>query len=84
MWQFLAYRNIYDTNFLSGGDLVVLKHSEQGGMLSADIDSNMQINHVFIRKYEGEFTMEEFSVLSVWEVENIQFINAGNKIQKEQ
>ena len=39
-------------------------------MLSADIDYNLQINNVFIRKYEGEFNTEEFSVLSVWEVED--------------
>jgi len=51
-------------------------------MLSADIDSNIAMDNVYIRKYEGECALEEFSIQSVWEIENIQFINNGNKIQK--
>jgi len=67
----LAYRDIHDNNFISGGDLVIIKHSEYGGTLSADVDYNFGMDHVFIRKYDGDFVLEEFSVQSVWEIENV-------------
>jgi hypothetical protein len=43
-----------------------MKHSEQGGYLSADIDLILNINHVYLRKYEGETELEQKSIANIW------------------
>ncbi len=52
--------------FAPGGDLITMKHSEQGGYLSADIDLILNINHVYLRKYEGETELEQKSIANIW------------------
>jgi hypothetical protein len=40
VWEFISYREEEETDesLIKGGDLITLKHSEQGGYLSADFD----------------------------------------------
>ena len=56
---------------IRGGDLIMLKHSETEGFLSAEypLSANADLPEVFLRNYKGEYEKEGFSVNSLWEIE---------------
>ena len=54
---------------IRGGDLIMLKHSESEGFLTAEFPLLAELPEVFLRNYKGEFEKEEFSVSSLWEIE---------------
>ena len=65
--------------YICGGEMVMIRHSEQGSYLCGDFDSNTNMSNVYLRKNENEEQQEEFSVQCIWMVENMQFVNQGQR-----
>jgi len=54
---------------IKGGDLIRIRHTEYRGELAAETSFSNDFEECFLRKYKGEFSEEETSVNSIWEVE---------------
>ncbi len=66
--------------YLKGGDLIRLQHTESKGYLASDSPFQMDDSEVFVRIYNGtdEFDEENYSVDTVWEIEINRPNNRGN------
>ena len=74
-YQIKKYRkNIAEIDKLNlcGGDLIRLLQTEVEGYLSADINYNMQNSECYIRKYSGEYSLENESIDTIWQIEIVQ------------
>jgi len=74
-------KQIIQSNFIQGGDIIRLKHTEIEGYLTADYcyeDKTGKNPEVYIRKYTGEYPQEYIHVDSLWEVEITDFNQRGN------
>ena len=76
-WQINLFRNVFSKSaFISGLDLLYLKHTELNGYVSANLKYREKTD-VYVRNYMGEFGDEEISTLSIWEIENNEFERRG-------
>ncbi len=64
--------------YLKGGDLIRLQHTESDGFLMADSPFKTDYAEIFVGKYHGQYTEEENSVDAIWEVEREVNINRGD------
>ncbi|EAR96945.2 cation channel family protein (macronuclear) [Tetrahymena thermophila SB210] len=67
---------------IKGGDLIYLYHTELQGALTADIsyDNKKGYSEAYIRKYQGEYELEKYSVASIWEIEKDSCFDRGSNI----
>ncbi|KAL4510112.1 hypothetical protein ABPG72_010305 [Tetrahymena utriculariae] len=83
-WQIHIHRDYIQNQETSikGGDLVYLYHTELQGALTADLSYNNKkgYSEAYIRKYQGEFELEKYSVSSIWEIEKDSNFDRGSNI----
>ena len=59
------------SQYLNGGDIIRLMHTESEGFLAADLNYDQSDNdpEVYIRQYLGSHEEERKSISSLWEIE---------------
>lgn len=68
-WQIIYHSTNEALKVVKGQELILLRHTELQGDLSADINYNTKVPEVFVRRYDGDHEDEKFSLNSVWEIE---------------
>lgn len=79
-WQITLFRPYSSANHLKGTDLIRLRHTELNGYICASLKYSDKCN-IYVRNYVGEFSEENYSSNSIWEIESNSIDSRGDSFK---